>query len=112
MRRVGVLDAWPVHGACGVWGCLAAGIFAQHRNIERAYGGEPAYEPAYAAEGKQLGVQCLGVLCIIGWTSALCLLLFLALQHTVGMRATDKPVGWDWVHPDYSVSPPQREVFP
>jgi len=33
-----VVDASPVHMACGMWGTLAAGIFAHPENTEMAYG--------------------------------------------------------------------------
>ena len=33
-----VVDASPVHLFCGIWGTLAAGIFATPDNVEMAYG--------------------------------------------------------------------------
>ena len=33
-----VVDASPVHFFCGVWGTIAAGIFASPSNVEMAYG--------------------------------------------------------------------------
>lgn len=33
-----VVDASPVHFFCGVWGTVAAGIFAEPTNVEMAYG--------------------------------------------------------------------------
>jgi Amt family ammonium transporter len=32
-----VVNAFPVHGACGCWGVLAAGLFATEHNYNLAY---------------------------------------------------------------------------
>ena len=32
-----VVDASPVHFFCGIWGTLAAGLFAKPENVEMAY---------------------------------------------------------------------------
>merc|ERR1739844_473274 len=32
------VDAVPVHGFCGIWGCLATGIFASTDRVAFAYG--------------------------------------------------------------------------
>merc|ERR1712045_58507 len=36
------VDAIPVHGFCGIWGCLAVGIFGSTDRIATAYGSETA----------------------------------------------------------------------
>ena len=33
-----VVDASPVHLFCGMWGTIAAGLFAKPDNVEMAYG--------------------------------------------------------------------------
>eukprot|EP00756_Hemistasia_phaeocysticola_P036673 Hpha_TRINITY_DN16654_c0_g4::TRINITY_DN16654_c0_g4_i1::g.183213::m.183213/K03320/amt, AMT, MEP; ammonium transporter, Amt family len=78
------LNAWPVHGACGVWGVIAAGIFATERNFKRAYG--TGYDFSAVADGRQLGTQLLGIAAILGWTVGLSLILFFLIDITVGMR--------------------------
>ena len=60
MRIDDAIGAFPVHGACGVWGILAAGLFHKEN------GG--LYLPT---EPNIFGVQCYGILAIIGWTCAL-----------------------------------------
>merc|ERR1719223_615923 len=82
------LNAWPVHGMCGVWGCLAVGIFAQHRNIARAYG--VTDEANAVSSGMQFAVQLGGVAAIVGWTVVTCGLMFFVLAKTGLMRVTDE----------------------
>eukprot|EP01062_Namystynia_karyoxenos_P011732 TRINITY_DN14216_c1_g1_i2.p1 TRINITY_DN14216_c1_g1~~TRINITY_DN14216_c1_g1_i2.p1 ORF type:complete len:564 (+),score=210.17 TRINITY_DN14216_c1_g1_i2:94-1692(+) len=88
------LNAFPVHGACGVWGCLAVGIFARGRNIRRAYSG---LDEGAVDSGDQFIVQLAGLGCIIAWTVGLCLLMFVAIDKTVGMRisAEQEDMGMD-----------------
>eukprot|EP01065_Artemidia_motanka_P042103 TRINITY_DN558_c0_g1_i2.p1 TRINITY_DN558_c0_g1~~TRINITY_DN558_c0_g1_i2.p1 ORF type:complete len:600 (+),score=203.61 TRINITY_DN558_c0_g1_i2:154-1800(+) len=81
------LSAWPVHGACGVWGCLAVGIFAQGRNIERAYSASDPDLDA-VARGAQFAIQLCGVVAIVGWTVGCCLPMFMLIDKTIGMRVS------------------------
>ncbi len=52
------VGAWPVHGLCGIWGVLAAGIFG----------------------GADLGVQALGGFAIAAWAFVAMLILFFILK--------------------------------
>ena len=59
------VGAWPVHGLCGVWGCMAIGILPNtHLN-----GGATSF-----------GVQLTGTLAICAWSFATMLGLFVALK--------------------------------
>jgi Amt family ammonium transporter len=64
------IDAIAVHMGCGLWGCIAVGIFDQSNGF------------LYGKGGYQLGVQVLAAVVAIGWTAAntfiVCLLLKLA----------------------------------
>eukprot|EP01065_Artemidia_motanka_P042109 TRINITY_DN558_c0_g1_i9.p2 TRINITY_DN558_c0_g1~~TRINITY_DN558_c0_g1_i9.p2 ORF type:complete len:572 (+),score=186.41 TRINITY_DN558_c0_g1_i9:154-1716(+) len=80
------LGAWPVHGACGVWGCLAVGIWGTETNILRAYGS--GLDATAVNDGRQFAVQLLGVTAIVGWTVGCCFTLFWLVDKTVGMRVT------------------------
>jgi Amt family ammonium transporter len=67
-----VLGVWPLHGLCGAWGGIAAGIFGMH-----ALGG---------LGGVSLGAQVVGTIggiaiALIGGT-----LVYGALRATVGLR--------------------------
>jgi len=58
------LDAAPIHGACGVWGLMAVGLFA-----------DPDYSGGMAGlfygEPKQLAYQIVGALVIMTWAGGI-----------------------------------------
>eukprot|EP01062_Namystynia_karyoxenos_P079784 TRINITY_DN847_c0_g1_i6.p1 TRINITY_DN847_c0_g1~~TRINITY_DN847_c0_g1_i6.p1 ORF type:complete len:584 (+),score=238.64 TRINITY_DN847_c0_g1_i6:93-1754(+) len=84
------LNAFPVHGACGVWGCLAVGIFGRWRNIARAYSFEDGNMPnTEISSGMQFAVQLAGVLSIIVWTVLNCSFVFFFINLTIGMRVDE-----------------------
>ena len=62
LLRLGIddpLEAAPIHGACGIWGLLAVGLFANDNGITGLFYGNPA----------QLGHQILGALIITAWSA-------------------------------------------
>jgi len=67
------VGAVSVHGVCGAWGTLAAGIF----NI----GGTTI---------KILSVQCIGILACFVWTFATAFILFKLINATIGLRVSEE----------------------
>jgi Amt family ammonium transporter len=67
-----VLGVWPLHGLCGAWGGLAAGIFGS-----RALGGLGGVELASQLVGTLLGIAIAG---LGGW------IVYGILKATVGLR--------------------------
>ena len=65
------VGAISVHGVCGAWGTLAAGIF----NI----GG---------TSGKIIGVQLLGIGACFVWTFGTAFILFKLIEKTIGLRVS------------------------
>ncbi|MCG8685115.1 MAG: ammonium transporter [Desulfobacterales bacterium] len=65
------VGAISVHGVCGAWGTLGAGIF----NI----GG---------TSFKILSVQCIGILACFVWTFAAAYILFKVIDATMGLRVS------------------------
>ncbi|TAM52541.1 MAG: ammonium transporter [Paraburkholderia sp.] len=71
-----VLGVWPLHGLCGAWGGIAAGIFGM-----TALGG---------AGGVSLVVQIIGTLAAIVVATAGGALVYGLLRATVGIRLDDE----------------------
>jgi Amt family ammonium transporter len=94
------LEAVALHGACGVWGCLAVGIFSTRQNIATAYG----YDNDAMVRGEQFGVQLVGVLAIIAWTAATSGLLFFTMKAAGILRVPDSEeiAGLDVTHHGHS----------
>ncbi|MFQ5736644.1 MAG: ammonium transporter [Thermodesulfobacteriota bacterium] len=97
--RIGIDDpvgAISVHGVCGAWGTLAAGIF----NI----GGFTM---------QQLGVQFIGVAACFVWTFVTAYILFIVLKKSIGLRVSkeEEQQGLDLhehggtAYPDFQVHP-------
>ncbi len=73
----------PVHGACGVWGLLAAGIFGT-----TFLGGHPILATQTVdAWLTQIGIQAVGALAIIAWAFGTGLVLFWAINKAGLLRA-------------------------
>ena len=86
------LGASPVHFFAGMWGVFAAGLFATKENNGAFYGADDA--------GKQVGMQCLGILVIAAWTCGLSGLMFFVLNMFGVLRVPpeDEQVGMDESH--------------
>ncbi|KAJ9448441.1 Ammonium transporter 2 [Diplonema papillatum] len=89
-----VLDAAAVHGFCGYWGIIAAGIFSTKSNLAKVYGaeGDVLDDMAgflYGGNGKQFGTQLLGGLVIFVWAFTLSFLLFFGLKLAGHLRVPE-----------------------
>jgi Amt family ammonium transporter len=71
-----VLGVWPLHGLCGTWGGIAAGVFGQ-----KALGG---------LGGVSLGAQVLGTLGTVAWGLAGGFAVYGLLKATVGLRLSQE----------------------
>lgn len=67
-----VLGVWPLHGLCGLWGGLAAGIFGS-----KALGG---------LGGVSLAAQAMGSLLGVAWALTAGFALYGLLKATLGLR--------------------------
>ena len=79
------LDAWAVHGICGVWGVLSVAFFAESEDI--AFGG---YNDKLinATRGELFGTQLIAVLMIIVWVVFWIGLLFFTLKSIERLRVS------------------------
>ncbi len=71
-----VLGVWPLHGLCGTWGGLAAGIFGS-----KLLGG---------MGGVSLGAQVMGTAMGVVWALAGGYLVYGTLKATVGLRLSQE----------------------
>lgn len=76
------VGAFSVHGVHGLWGTVAVGLFA----CNEKYGTKGLF---YGGGFKQLGVQCLGVVCILAWTIVMMFIVFKVIgKFTHGLRVS------------------------
>ena len=95
-----VVDAFPVHGACGAWGVIAASLFATEWYYKQAYYSDRAEDCAgvfYGGDGGGLLAAILFVLFIIVWVGGTTTALFLGLKVTIGIRCSteEEDMGMD-----------------
>ncbi len=69
-----VLGVWPLHGLCGAWGGLAAGIFGS-----KALGG---------LGGVSFGAQLIGTLMGVSWALVTGFLVYGLIRKVAGLRLT------------------------
>lgn len=74
------LEAFPIHGATGLWGAIAVGLFSKQGLQEIAGFTTEIYGLFYGGGGKLLGVNILGCLVIVIWTVGLIGPLFLLMK--------------------------------
>jgi len=92
-----VLGVWPLHGLCGAWGGVAAGIFGS-----QALGG---------LGGVSLGAQLIGSALGIAWALLAGLTVYGLIKATMGLRMTQEE---EYEGADLSIhrigATPDREV--
>ena len=71
-----VLGVWPLHGLCGLWGGVAAGIFGS-----KALGG---------LGGVSFGAQLIGSAMGVAWALLAGFALYSVLKATMGLRMTQE----------------------
>ena len=92
-----VLGVWPLHGLCGAWGGIAAGIFGS-----KALGG---------LGGVSLGAQLIGTVMGVAWALLAGFAVYGLIKATVGLRMTQEE---EYEGADLSIhrigATPEREV--
>jgi Amt family ammonium transporter len=69
-----VLGVWPLHGLCGAWGGIAAGIFGS-----KALGG---------LGGVSLGAQIIGTLLGVAWALVAGFIVYGLIKSVTALRLT------------------------
>jgi Amt family ammonium transporter len=81
------VGAIAVHGANGIWGTIAAGLFAT--SVPDGAGGLTESVGLFYGGGvHQLGVQALGVVAIAAWTTVTMTIVFLVIKKVNGLRVS------------------------
>ena len=75
------VGAVTVHGICGAWGVLAVAIFAAGNN---------GVSGLIAGDATQILPQIIGIVVAIAWGLGIGLILFKALDLTIGLRASEE----------------------
>jgi Amt family ammonium transporter len=95
------VDASPVHGACGIWGTIAAGLFDMGNGFDTFHGWsgfscmtETLDDGTVVCQegiwGKAFGVQILLVIMVVLWAGTLSTLIFLGLKLTGFLRISEE----------------------
>lgn len=77
------VGAVGVHGICGALGTILTGLFAYYD-----FGGGERLGLFYGGGFRFLGTQLLGVVSVIAWVTVCMVVIFQALKHTIGLRAS------------------------
>lgn len=85
------VGAVAVHGANGIWGGIAVGLFATGNGQDGITG------LFYGGGFHQLGVQLLGVVAILAYAAVCMAIVFFIIKNTIGLRASaeDEILGMD-----------------
>ena len=75
------VGAVTVHGICGAWGVLAVAIFAAGNN---------GVDGLVVGNAEQILPQIIGIVVAIAWGLGIGLVLFKALDLTIGLRASEE----------------------
>lgn len=83
------LEAFPIHGAAGMWGALAPGLFnvRDFQDLVLTIDGDNYYHGGfYRGSGLLLGVNIAGILIIMVWTLGLITPLFILMRFAGILR--------------------------
>ena len=92
------VDAFSVHGACGMWGCLAAALFDFGAGTEKHHGWggfsatsyEEEGEVKYMTTGDALAANLAEIAFVIVWSGGLSLIIFGVMKATNFLRIDEE----------------------
>ena len=92
MRVDDPVGAVSVHGACGLWGVISVGLFADGKsNFGGSWNGvNGSVTGLFYGDSSQLVAQLYGVAALIGFVFCLSLVLYLIVDVLVGQRSSAK----------------------
>merc|ERR1719409_2393034 len=88
------VDAFSVHGSCGIWGCLAAALFDFGAGTDKHHGWggfsatsyEEDGETLYMTTGDAIGANLAEVAFVLAWSGGLSLIIFGGLKMAKVLR--------------------------
>merc|ERR1719375_942305 len=91
------VDAFSVHGACGIWGCIAAAVFDFGAGTDKHHGWggfsatsyEEDGETKYMSTGDAFAANMVEVLFVLAWSGGLCSLVFGILKAAKLLRVDE-----------------------
>ncbi|XP_063693862.1 uncharacterized protein LOC134825564 [Bolinopsis microptera] len=99
LRIDDVVDASPVHFFCGMWGTIAAGLFAEPDNVKMAYGTGSCglFYKCNGNGGKQLGANLVFILAVSAWVGLFAFIIFglLSLMKLLRVSEETEKMGLD-----------------
>jgi len=92
------VDAFSVHGACGIWGCLAAALFDFGAGTDKHHGWggfsatsyEEEGEVKYMTTGDAFAANLAEIAFVIVWSGGLSLVIFGVLKATKLLRIDEE----------------------
>ena len=77
---------------CGIWGVISSGLFATKDNYGVVYYGEPDKCSGifYGGDGSTLLANVVFILAVLAWVSTTCMVLFVGINKTFGMRVDEE----------------------
>jgi Amt family ammonium transporter len=84
------VGAVAVHGANGLWGVLALGLFADGKYGDGFNGVAGGVKGLFYGDAGQFMAQLTSAVTLTVWCSVACIVFFQILDKTIGMRATEE----------------------
>jgi Amt family ammonium transporter len=84
------VGAVAVHGANGLWGLLAVGLFADGSYGAGLNGVDGGVKGLFYGGGGQLAAQLVDIVVVVAFCSLLTIVFFTILKNTIGMRTTEE----------------------
>ena len=81
------VGASSVHGACGAWGILALGLFADGRYGDGWNGVPGKVRGLFYGDGKQFVAECIGIVVCVLWVGAMTVLTMRFFGRSSGPTA-------------------------
>ena len=68
---------------CGIWGCIAVGLFAVPSYVGLSHPNASSAGLFYSGDGNLLACQVMGILFVTGWVAVL-MFPFFCILHYIG----------------------------